>query len=308
MRAARAVATNQLARLLPTIYISVTGETGRGAEESNPQAVADYFRSCVDEYLLKLGIDRTSAEAYLRGKHLLEYGPGDTPAVAILFVALGAESVTCVDRFPLMRLQRFSQQVLAHILAGLPDRARTRAESCFNIPGQIESGLSPHRIRYVIGRKGLLAEQARMTLVISRAVLEHVDALDLTFKDMRDAMTDDAVALHLVDLRSHGLHRRNPLDFLTWPDWLWSLMYSAKGVPNRLRPDAYKRAIRGAGLEIVAMEPTACARKEDIDEVKPYLATQFRDLGDDDLSWMGFWLVCRRSDSASRLEKEGIQS
>jgi SAM-dependent methyltransferase len=137
-----------------------------------------------------------------------------------------------------------------------------------------------------------------MGLVVSRAVLEHVNDLPATFRDMRRALAPDGVALHLVDLKSHGLHRRNPLDFLTWPDVLWTLMYSCKGVPNRLRPGDYRAAAQAAGLEIASMVATGRARREDVTEVRPHLAAPFRGLSDDELAWLGFWMVCanRRSD------------
>jgi hypothetical protein len=155
--------------------------------------------------------------------------------------------------------------------------------------------LADDPIRYVVRPSGLLGERAPMGLVVSRAVLEHVNDLPATFRDMRAALAPDGLAVHLVDLKSHGLQRRNPLDFLTWPEWLWTSMYSCKGVPNRLRPDAYRDAARAAGLEVVSMVPTGHARPEDIAEVRPHLAARFRHLPDDDLGWLGFWLVCRPS-------------
>jgi hypothetical protein len=99
-----------------------------------------------------------------------------------------------------------------------------------------------------------------------------------------------------VDLRSHGLHRSNPLDFLTWPDWLWSLMYSGKGVPNRWRVDRYRRDLAEQALQVLRLTPTTLAEPRDVAAVRPYLAEQFRALSDEDLSWLGFWLVCRRRD------------
>jgi hypothetical protein len=71
-------------------------------------------------------------------------------------------------------------------------------------------------------------------------------------------------------------------------------MYSAKGVPNRLRVNAYRDAIAQSGLELIAMKPTLRASPDDVRAVRPELAAQFRNLSDEDLSWLGFWLVCRK--------------
>lgn len=293
VRAARAIATNQVARFLPDAYVEMTGETGRGRAAMTAQDIADYHARCFDDYLAQLGTDRGGAAARLAGRHVLEYGPGDVPGVALLFVAYGAASVTCVDRFPLMRADGLAGEALARLFDALPAEPRERAGRCFVRHGDPRSGLAAGPIVYSVRPDGLLGESASMGIVVSRAVLEHVNDLPGTFHDMRAALAPDGVALHLVDLKSHGLHRRNPLDFLTWPDRLWTLMYSCKGVPNRLRPGAYRDAARAAGLEIVAMSPTGRARAEDVAEVRPHLAAPFRGLPDDDLAWLGFWIVCR---------------
>jgi len=131
-------------------------------------------------------------------------------------------------------------------------------------------------------------------LVFSRAVLEHVNNLQASFHDMYAALKPGGIAIHLVDLKSHGLHRDNPLDFLAWPSWLWSMMYSAKGVPNRLRVDAYRKAVAQSGFDLIEMKPTLLASAEDIQAVRPQLADCFKSLSDEDLSCLGFWLVCRK--------------
>jgi hypothetical protein len=72
------------------------------------------------------------------------------------------------------------------------------------------------------------------------------------------------------------------------------MMYSAKGVPNRLRVDAYRDAVRDSGFQLIDMKPTAIAAREDVDAVRPRLASRFKELSDEDLSWLGFWLVCKK--------------
>jgi len=96
-------------------------------------------------------------------------------------------------------------------------------------------------------------------------------------------------------LKSHGLHRRNPLDFLTWPPALWSWMHSHKGVPNRWRVDRYRNAMQRNGFEALLMKPTDVVDASVVDEVRPHLARPFKSLSDADLSWLGFWLLGRRA-------------
>jgi len=107
MRMARAVVTNLLARVMPGAYVRVTGETGRGREASTPAETAHYFLQCVHEYLEVLGRPIEDINSFWSDKRVVEYGPGDIPGVALLLVGLGARSVLCVDRFPLVRFDEY---------------------------------------------------------------------------------------------------------------------------------------------------------------------------------------------------------
>lgn len=293
-RVVRAVLTNQLARVAPTFYVRWTGETGRGLGAESAGQAADYFRRCYDEYFAVLGLAEAKRAAFLAGKRLLEYGPGDVPGVALLMIAGGSASVTCVDRFPLLNLDAKNVAVLRDLLAGLQGGARLRAAACFVDAGVPESGFDPRRIRYHIDRAGLSHETAAFDFVYSRAVLEHVNDLDATFADMHRAMKPGAIAIHQVDLKSHGLHRDNPLDFLCWPEPLWRIMYDQKGVPNRLRVDSYRRLLDQHGFEVLHFAPTLRADPAEVAAIRPCLARPFRDLGDEDLAWLGFWMVVRK--------------
>ncbi len=293
-RVVQATLTNQVARFAPTLYVQLTGQTGRGAGEVRLEEVDNYFQRCFDDYFEQLGVKQPGRTEYLRGKRILEYGPGDVPGVAILMVAQGADQVMCVDRFPMVRMSPKNIQIVKIMLERLAGPLRDRAEACFRQPAHPESGFDPGLIDYLVRPSGLSGLSDEVDLVMSRAVLEHVNDLPATFRDMYAALKPGGIAIHQVDLKSHGLHRKNPLDFLDWPTWLWSLMYSAKGVPNRLRVNAYRDAIAQCGFEVMTLTPTVLAAPDDVRAVRPDLARPFKALSDEDLSWLGFWLVCRK--------------
>ena len=293
-RMVRAVLTNQLARFSPRLYIRLTGQTGRGGGDKSAQEIAAYFQKCFDEYFQVLQVAPDRIGAYLAGKHVVEYGPGDVPGVAFLMVAHGAERVTCVDRFPLVSQSEKNNQVLHLLVDSLHGEAKERAEASFYKHADPASGFRRERIRYLVRSGGLSGLSDSADLIISRAVLEHVDHLSATFADMRRTLRPGAVAVHQVDLKSHGLHRHNPLDFLTWPADLWSRMYRHKGVLNRWRVDRYRRYVEENELKTLMFQPTELADVKHIEEVRPYLAAQFQAVSDEDLSLLGFWLVCSK--------------
>ena len=299
LRIARAVATNQLARVLPAAYVRLTGETGRGREQVSPRETALYFLDCVHEYTDVLGVSRPDAARFWLDRRIVEYGPGDIPGVALLLAGLGARSVLCVDRFPLVRFSDYQTAVVRELAVLLPDDVcRDRFWSCFLHSGEPADGLARGRVQYRVSESGLVGRGVEADVVLSRAVLEHVNDLPATCRDIAGLMADDGVSVHKVDLKSHGLHRRNPLDFLTWPEGLWQAMFSHKGAPNRLRVDSYRAAAAKAGLATVRLEPCELAQPSDIDEVRPHLAAPFRAIGDADLAWLSFWIVLRHPAAA----------
>lgn len=287
----KAVLTNLVACSSPKTYVRITGETGRGLGEETADDVVRYFIECFYAYFEKLNLGPDDIEGYLTGKSVLEYGPGDVPAVALLMIAHGAESAVCVDRFPLINLKPKNVKIMEGLLATLSFDKRKRVDECFSECGNYSSGILPHKMRYVVDANGLSGLENRIDFVYSRAVLEHVNDLGATFQDMKQAMKSDGLAIHLVDLKSHGLHRENQLDFLVWPAWLWHIMFSCKGVPNRWRVDQYRRLLLEQGFGVRLMEPTMLVDRNEIDAVRPFLAPQFKAVNDDDLSWLGFWVI-----------------
>jgi SAM-dependent methyltransferase len=274
--------------------VRLTAQTGRGGGEESPEQIAQYFLDCFADYFRVLGVPAEQISAYLAGKRLLEYGPGDVPGVALLMLAHGAERVWCVDRFPLASLSAKNVAVLERLISLLPLEAQQRAAQCFVRPGEPASGFAADGLEYLVKPSGLSGLSEAVDLVFSRAVLEHVNDLHATFRDMRQALRSGGVAIHEVDLKSHGLHRRNILDFLTWPELLWKLMYSGKGVPNRWRVDRYREVLAGSGLRVVLLERREQTSPEVVREVRPFLAQSFQQVSDEDLSWLSFWLVVEK--------------
>ena len=296
IRCFRAVASNQVARLAPRFYLNVTSQTGRGSHVETVKEVADYFLECFDDYFRKLGVPREDVTAYLSGKSVLEYGPGDLPGVGMLMYAHGAEKVICVDRFPMVSINQKNTQILEDIISRLDGEAQKRAMSCFNEFGKISSGFAENRVCYYVHPNGLSGLKNSIDLVYSRAVLEHVNDLYATFSDMASALKIDGTAIHKVDLKSHGLHEKNPLDFLAWSTRLWDLMYAHKGAPNRWRLNKYREIVEMIPVDTILIEETELADESDVDDICPYLAKPFQEVSKGDLAWLGFWLVLRKTD------------
>jgi Methyltransferase domain len=297
----KAVLSNQLARVAPAAYVRLTRQTGRGeGNEESPEQIADYFSKCFHDYGRQLGFDDAGFDTFLAGKLVLEYGPGDILGMALLLYAHGARAVHCFDRFPLYSASEKNLRVYEHLMASLSGGTRDRFASAFVENGRPASGFRPEAVAYFVSPDGLSGASRKYDLILSRAVLEHVGDLGGTVRDIAAALELGGVSIHEVDLRSHGLDRYRPFDFLTWPDSAYRLMFSEKGFPNRWRLNTYRTLFEQAGLHIRRLEPTARLPAEQVSLIEPHLASPLRGVSRDELAWMGFWVVVEHGAASDR--------
>jgi methyltransferase family protein len=288
----RASLTNLLA-LFP-FYLRLGDRSGRSSStQETPESAAQYFRRCISDYCAELATD----PSFFRGKRVLEYGPGDTLGVALLLFAHGAETVHCVDHFAIHKITAESAATYRAILESLDGDVRARAERAFVEPGNPLSGFHPSAIEYRVTRHGVSGRRREYDLVLSRSVLALVGRLDQTIADVAAALKPGGVSIHKVDLSSHGLDRDRPLDFLTWPEPLYQLMYSRKGRPNRRRVDRYRELAQAAGLQIRKLEPTGRLSDAEVAFIRPRVDAAFRDVPPELLSWLGFWMILEHAAS-----------
>jgi SAM-dependent methyltransferase len=288
---AKALMSNQLARFAPDLYMSLTRQTGRGEGEEDVTQIAEYFTRCFNDYRDQVGLNGDEFKSFLKGRVVLEYGPGDILGVALLFYAHGAERVCCVDRFPLSKLSTKNIDAYQYLLDSLTGRERERADNAFKESGNPASGFNQSAIDYRVARNGLSGSEKEYDMIISRAVLEHVNNLEETMLDVKRGMKPGGVSIHQVDLKSHGLDRYTAFDFLTWPEIAYRLMYSHKGFPNRWRVDKYKELAASSHLRVRHLSPTGLLDREKIEIVHPKLAKSLRHVTPEDLAWTGFWMV-----------------
>jgi len=291
----KAFATNQLAKFTPELYVNLTHQTGRGEEDGDPLHVSDYFIRCFHEYREQLGHNKEEFTKYLSGKLVLEYGPGDILGVALLMYAHGAERIDCVDKFPLSKLSKKNINVYEHILNSLDSDKRERANSAFKEVSNPGSGFNPSVVSYNVTKNGLSGASGLYDLIISRAVLEHVNSLEETMYDIKRSLKINGISIHKVDLKSHGLDRYTDLDFLTWPTKIYKLMYSHKGFINRWRINKYIELADCYNLLVKKLSPTEMLDKDKLDIIYSKVAKEFTSLSPNDLSWLGFWIILEHS-------------
>jgi SAM-dependent methyltransferase len=204
--------------------------------------------SAVDRYAFALLRLLEKVGVTVAGKRVAEIGPGDHLASGLVFLAAGATSYTTIDRFPADYSGEYAKQWYERVRLEWPARLPKipwpayldrfpSLENVETIPSAIE------RLHYV---------GERFDIVCSFQVGEHVSDISAFAAKTGELIAPDGVAVHLIDFGPHGPWGRydDPTLFLRFPGWLWRLMGSARGIPNRKRPHEFEAAFQTAELEV----------------------------------------------------------
>jgi SAM-dependent methyltransferase len=242
----------------------------------------EYAWRVVSEHLARAGWDDLS------GRTVVELGPGDSLATAVIARTLGARMVWLVDAGAFARSDLAPYVRLAHLL-------RTMGFSPPEVekfPGVAEM-LEACSARYeTTGLEALrrIADRS-VDLVFSQAVLEHVRLreFDRLIGEMRRILTPAGVASHQVDLKDHLAAGLNHLRF---SESLWESEFMARSgfYTNRLRPGAIIERFCAAGFRT---RVAGIHRWPAVPIRRSALHSSFRALGDDELTISQFDVVAR---------------
>mgnify|MGYP000100214501 CR=1 FL=1 len=276
---------NLLMFLMPNIINRIRKVTGTGSAtiDHDITALVAYYKSVFDKYTRCL--EATDPHLSYVKKTIVELGPGDTIAIALFFLAYGAARVFCYDRFKLITDINKNSAIARSILHILPEKQKQELQKIisFNKKGHVE--WDTNRLTYLLHTEHLSQiAKSSVDIIVSNAVLEHVQDLENLFATMSYVMKPGGLMVHAADLGSHGLHFKTPLDFLTMPDKLWRLMTYYRGAPNRARKSHYIHLAVRYGLDILQFQTTKRFSQEEIATFKflqPSLAAFF---SEDDLS------------------------
>jgi len=280
-----------------------------------------YINLVYREYLEYAGL---GPEA-LRGKRILEVGPGDNFGVALKFLAAGAAKVVCLDKFYSERNVQQQTRIYHELRKQLsPDEARVFDE-CIKLDGDIE--LNEERLQYIYGH-GIeeadeILDPGSFDFIVSRAVIHNVYDVDRGFEAMDRLLAPGGYMLHKIDLSdenmfsSRGMH---PLTFLTIPERIYYLMASDSGKPNRRLIGDYREQVQKRGYQTKILITTVLGagplvpHKEQIEQgvdysdktlslinaIRPRLVSPYRDRSDAELAATGIFLVATKGTKGTK--------
>ncbi len=298
------------------IYQDLLRRSGLRRDQISQPDYGALAETQVPAYLRRINSTFSDYEHYggldperIRGRRVLEVGPGETIGVALRFLGAGAEHVTAVDKFVPLEQSVFHQRLYTELAGGLPEPDRTRITNVVNL----DHGVTPRsdRLAYVygVGMEDVARRMpaASVDIIVSNAVLEEIYDSDQMFEGFDRLLKPGGRQVHAVDLGDYGMfskHGFHPLEFLTIPDGVYRYMVEASGQPNR-RPLQYYRDVANrfgydcriyrtwvvGGNTRLSEYPTTLdygrhysdANLRLIQDVRPRLLPRYRELPDQDL-------------------------
>jgi SAM-dependent methyltransferase len=227
----------------------------------------------------------------LQGEHVCETGPGDCLAAAGYYAARGAARVDLVEIAPPVVNEK-QRRVLE----------RLREEGVPMDPAILQPHADGWRLDTArIGHHSCFMENFeavdRYALLSSFSVVEHVEDLPGFHASCHRALKPGGWALHIVDLGGHEQFEDPlpPLDFQTYPDWLYALMFPRYYRATRRFLDEHIAAAKGAGFHI---ESVRCLRRggdDYLDSIWPELRPAARSRPREDIGVIEFALLLRKN-------------
>lgn len=230
----------------------------------------------------------------LSGKQILELGPGDSIASAVIAKTYGARAIL-VDASPVVRSDIKPYRILTDALTLLGLKPPVIADC-----QTIDDVLARCEARYLSA--GLVSlqeiESESVDLVFSQAVLEHVHNQEFfqTMQECYRILKPNGISTHQVDLRDHLGGALNNLRFnkTVWESYIFK---NSGFYTNRIRFSAMQQLFADAGFQILDREvcrwATLPTKREKLDKT-------FSVLPDDELCISTFDVVLQKPSMNSK--------
>lgn len=244
-------------------------------------------------------------ESNLEGCAIGEVGPGDQIPAAILFLGAGARMYVAFDRFRGDISSEGAKKLYAILFQDLQRRfpkIYSRLKSAGIAPNRFPEGY-PSLIRYEHRQieSDLGEYNSAFDVLFSNNVVEHVVDIDKFAKNIYQLLRPSGVAVHRVDFGPHDTWQKiaDPFEWLTVSDFIWTLMGSQRGVPNRKRFHEVCLSLEDAGFALQVFK-SELYPEELVRDARPSLARRFRTMPVESLRVKTAFLECRKT-SGSRL-------
>jgi hypothetical protein len=226
----------------------------------------------------------------LKGGVAAEIGSGDCLAAADMLLGMDIRHVHLIDQRPIIISPR--HRAIVDVLAS--DQALPNS-------GEILMRDEPPRLNseMATAHTGLLEAVGlpeSADLIYSFDVLEHVEDLNGFFRRCREMSKPGTMHVHKFDLSGHEFFEDPlpPLDFQTYPDWLFNLIFPKYRRAAGHFADEIFDAMRNSGCNLEQIVPLRTASEEYFSKIRPMLRSKAMSRSDEILSLLDVVVVARQ--------------
>jgi 2-polyprenyl-3-methyl-5-hydroxy-6-metoxy-1,4-benzoquinol methylase len=235
-------------------------------------------------------LQHSPAELDLRGKAVCEVGAGDCLAASSLFLAKGARRVNIVEVEPAVVNEKQLQVLEALKAQGTPIDLSILQRKGDSLE------LDASRVAYHTCFMEQFQTTEQHEFLFSFSVLEHVEDLAGFYESCRRVLGPGGWMLHLIDLGGHELFEDPlpPLDFQTYSNGLYRLMYPKYHRATRRFLNEHIEAVQKAGFKVEKVTPTRKADEAYLDQLWPRLRRDARERKREEVQVVEFALLARK--------------
>jgi SAM-dependent methyltransferase len=216
----------------------------------------DYDLRVVDEWMTHLRA-YAGDQLNVRGKAVLELGPGSDLGVGLYLLARGAAVYNACD------INDLTQHAPAGFYAALIDRivAMQTPVSREFLESQIEGARrgAESKLRVVVNSGFDLVSAfgaGSIDIVFSQAAFEHFDDVVRTVQQLSTVCKPGAVIVAEIDLKTHSrwIRDKDPNNIYRYSNPLYRAFWF-RGIPNRVRPYQYRQIFERRGWVDLSITP-----------------------------------------------------
>lgn len=234
----------------------------------------------VVQHWLDIYQEYTGESADLRGKTILELGPGADLGIGLITLWKGARKYNSLDVHSLVdTVPDHFYESLFQTMAGRSGEGVLTVNELRHQLKLTQAGKND-RLNYVCRPDFDIRtfKTQGVDLVFSQAAFEHFDDIDRTFAQLSTTVKSGAILIAEIDLNTHTRWLRDvdPLNIYRYSETTYKL-FKFRGSPNRIRPGQYKAALEKLGWADVRVMPLTRVNEAYLSGVRSKLSSRFRE-------------------------------
>ncbi len=237
----------------------------------------------------------TSNDDILSNKRILELGPGSDLGIGLYLLSKGAGEYNAVDVNNLV--QSVPNAFYEEFFAYFKDKNKEINESFLREElDKLRKG-NNDKLNYVCRNDFNIYSALngrKVDIVFSQAAFEHFDNIEETIESLSKVTTKGAIAIILVDLKTHSrwIRDKDPINIYRYPAWIYRL-FNFRGIPNRIRPHQYKDAFEKHGWGNVKIESSKLLSDDSYKFTKGHLDKKFEP-EENQMNYLSIWLCATK--------------